>query len=469
MSLMLILLLAFVAACGSADEPEATDAPVAAPTVAPTNTAAAAPTDPPEATEVDEDSAMSDVDPALVAAAAERAGGPGAFYIGDLNQLVGPAPGEGLGDAKDMVNLAGLEREKYIFELQYYKDLVERANFTNPTEMTYDGEPIEIQFACINRTVAPCELFDHFFKQQIEERTNGKVVFEITSFPELGIAGPDSLALITNGSLSFAEISSSYVSGAMPEAELQILFGVYATHEHYKEVQQAIGPLVDRLLEENSDGGKVISHMWISGADQFFFCKEPIETLADFEGRKVRSHGSALSDWINGFGAAAQFVAFAEVYTALERGVLDCGVTVAFASVAQRWYEVTTYMVGPLATQAVNTIIISPMVWNDLPSDIQQIMIEEGARHELEGLRVPPAWNEVWIPRNVEAGMIFQQFTPELLDHQANVVATQFVIPGFVNRQDEDNRENMIELFNEEIAPIVGIRIRPDGTGERVE
>ena len=469
MSLMLILLLAFVAACGSADEPEATDAPVAAPTVAPTNTAAAAPTDPPEATEVDEDSAMSDVDPALVAAAAERAGGPGAFYIGDLNQLVGPAPGEGLGDAKDMVNLAGLEREKYIFELQYYKDLVERANFTNPTEMTYDGEPIEIQFACINRTVAPCELFDHFFKQQIEERTNGKVVFEITSFPELGIAGPDSLALITNGSLSFAEISSSYVSGAMPEAELQILFGVYATHEHYKEVQQAIGPLVDSLLEENSDGGKVISHMWISGADQFFFCKEPIETLADFEGRKVRSHGSALSDWINGFGAAAQFVAFAEVYTALERGVLDCGVTVAFASVAQRWYEVTTYMVGPLATQAVNTIIISPMVWNDLPSDIQQIMIEEGARHELEGLRVPPAWNEVWIPRNVEAGMIFQQFTPELLDHQANVVATQFVIPGFVNRQDEDNRENMIELFNEEIAPIVGIRIRPDGTGERVE
>ena len=103
--------------------------------------------------------------------------------------------------------------------------------------------------------------------------------------------------------------------------------------------------------------------------------------------------------------------------------------------------RVTTYMVGPLATQAVNTIILSPLVWNDLPPDIQQIMLEEGARHELEGLRVTPAWNEVWIPRNVEAGMIFQQFTPELLEHQANVVATDFVIPGFVNRQDEDNRK----------------------------
>ena len=218
--------------------------------------------------EEEEDSAMmGDVDPALGAAAAERAGGPGAFYIGDLNQLAGPAPGEGLGDANDMVNLAGLERERYIFELQYYKDLVEKANFTNPTQMTYDGDPIGIQFACINRTVAPCELFDHFFRKQVEERTNGKVLIDITSFPELGIAGPDSLNLLANGALSFAEISSSYVSGAMPEAELQILFGVYETHEHYLKVQEAIGPLVDSLFEENSNGGKVITHMWISGAD----------------------------------------------------------------------------------------------------------------------------------------------------------------------------------------------------------
>ena len=469
LGIAIVLLMAFVVACGGAAEPTSAP-PASAPTEAPTNTAAPEPTATVAAMEGEEEetAAMADVDPALAAAAAERAGGPGAFYIGDLNQLVGPAPAEGLGDANDMVNLEGLQRERYIFDSQYYKDLVEKANYTNPTEMTYDGDPIEIQFACINRTVAPCELWDNFFKKEVEERTNGKVTVPITSFPELGIAGPDSLNLITNGSLSFAEISSSYVSGAMPEAELQILFGVYETHEHYMGVQEAIGPLVDSLFEENSEDGKVISHFWISGADQFFFCKENIVELADFDGRKVRSHGSALSDWINGFGAAAQFVAFAEVYTALERGVLDCGVTVAFASVAQRWQEVTTYMVGPLATQAVNTVIMSPEVWEDLPPDIQQILLEEGARHELEGLRVTPAWNEVWIPRNIEAGLIFQEFSPEILEHQKNVVATEFVIPGFVNRQDADNRDNMIELFNEKIAPIVGIRILPDGTGERI-
>ena len=463
----LILLMTLILACGSAAEPTEPP-PTQAPTAAPTATTAPAPTEP--AMEEEEESAMSDVDPALLAAAEERAGGPGAFYLGDgdFSLLVGPAPAEGLGDADDQVNLAGLERESYLFDSQYYKDLVEKANFTNPTEMTYDGDPIEIQFACINRTVAPCELWDNFFSKQIEARTNGKVIVPITSFPELGINGPDSLEQVTNGTLSFAEITSGYVSGHMPEAELAIMYGVYPDHEVEFKVTQAIGPELDRLFEENTDGGKVLTHMWVSGGDQFFFCKEGIQELPDFEGRKVRSHGSALSDWINGFGADAQFVAFVEVYTALERGILDCGVTVAFAAHAQRWYEVTDYMVGPLSSQLLNTVIVNREVWEGLSEDLQQIMIEEGARHELEAIRVTPAWNEVWIQRNIDAGLEYQEFSPALMDHMRNVVATEHVVPGFISRQDEDNRDNIIALFNEKIAPIVGLKVLPDGTTEKV-
>ena len=459
----LILLLALAVACGSAATavPTATTPPTAAPTATPAPTAAPVST-----------AAMpaSDVDPALLAAADARAGGPGAFYLGDGDyaRLVGPAPAKDLGDADDMVNLAGLERESYLFDSQYYADLVEKANFTNPTELTYDGDPIEIQFACINRTVAPCELWDSFFRPQVEARTQGKVIIPITSFPELGIAGPDSLEQVTNGTLSWAEITSGYVSGHMPEAELAIMYGLYPDHEVEFKVTQAIGPELDRLFEENTDGGIVLSHMWVSGGDQFFFCKEGVQSLADFEGRKVRSHGSALSDWIEGFGADAQFVAFAEVYTALERGILDCGVTVAFAAHAQRWYEVTDYMVGPLSSQLLNTVIVNRDVWDNLPADIQQILLEEGARHELEAIRVTPAWNEVWIQRNIDAGLEYQEFSPELMSHMRNVVATEHVVPGFISRQDDDSRDDIIALFNERIAPIVGVKINPDGTTERV-
>ena len=457
----LILLIALVSACGGAAEPQPTAVPAPTATQAPTATTA-----PTEATT--EEQGMPDVDPALVAAAAERAGKPGAFYIGDLSQLVGPAPEEGLGDADDMVNLAGLERESYLFDSDYYKDLVEKANFTNPTEMTYDGEPIEIQFACINRTVATCELVDAFFRPQIEKRTNGKFTVVITSFPELGLAGPDSLDLVDTGTLGFAEIYGGYIAGHLPEAEVALLYGLYPDHEVEFKVTQAIQPDIDRMYSEATGGGQVIFHLWVSGGDQFFFCKQGVTSLEDFKGRKTRSHGAALSDWIEGMGAEAQFVAFAEVYTALERGILDCGVTVAFAAHAQRWYEVTDYMVGPLSSQLLNTVIMNAEVWERLPLDIQQIFIEEGARHELEAIRVTPAWNEVWIQRNIDAGLEYQEFSDELMDHMRNVVATQHVVPGFVSRQKEDSRDAIISLFNEKIAPIVGVKILPDGTTERV-
>ena len=98
---ILILLMAFALACGEAATPEPTAAP---PTSAPTAAPTAAPTEAPTPTEAAMEEATeapamtgSDVEPALLAAAEARAGGPGAFYLGDgdYSRLVGPAPAEG--------------------------------------------------------------------------------------------------------------------------------------------------------------------------------------------------------------------------------------------------------------------------------------------------------------------------------------------------------------------------------------
>jgi TRAP-type C4-dicarboxylate transport system substrate-binding protein len=177
----------------------------------------------------------------------------------------------------------------------------------------------------------------------------------------------------------------------------------------------------------------------------------------------VRSHGAALSDWIEAFGASAQFVAFAEVYTALERGILDCGVTVAFAAHGQRWYEVTKYMVGPLSSQLINTMVMNSKVFSDLPEDLRQILVEEGARHELEAMRVTPAWNEVWTGRLVDAGLEHIEFTPEMKEIQANKAVPIHVLPNWIKRVGGPDTD-IVRLFNEKIAPIVGLKINDDGT-----
>jgi len=399
----------------------------------------------------------------LEEAAAQRAGGPGSFYVGDLSQLVGPAPAPTLGDANDMVNLAGLERERYLFDSTYYEDLVEKSNFTNPTELVYDGEPIEIQVTCINRALATCKLVEEVLVKNTIERTQGKLTLTITSFPELGLAGPDSLALVRDGTISFTEITSGYVAGDLPQLEITFLYGLYPNHEIEYKANAAVQGYLEKLIQENTGGGQVISRIWVSGGDNFFFCRDKINEAADFKGKKVRSHGAALSDWIEAFGASAQFVAFAEVYTALERGILDCGVTVAFAAHGQRWYEVTKYMVGPLSSQLINTMVMNSKVFSDLPEDLRQILVEEGARHELEAMRVTPAWNEVWTGRLVDAGLEHIEFTPEMKEIQANKAVPIHVLPNWIKRVGGPDTD-IVRLFNEKIAPIVGLKINDDGT-----
>ena len=70
--------------------------------------------------------------------------------------------------------------------------------------------------------------------------------------------------------------------------------------------------------------------------NQFIFSKSPVNTVAGLKGLRVRSHSASLSDLLDGLNMDAQFVAFSEVYVALERGILDAGVSAGSAGFGQR-------------------------------------------------------------------------------------------------------------------------------------
>ena len=93
LSLAIVLMMAFLVACGEAatPEPTATAVPAAEPTEAMEEPTAMMEEESEDST--DGDAMMGEVSDELKAYAAENAGGPGAIYIGDGNfePLVGPA------------------------------------------------------------------------------------------------------------------------------------------------------------------------------------------------------------------------------------------------------------------------------------------------------------------------------------------------------------------------------------------
>ena len=376
----------------------------------------------------------------------ERTGGPNSDAAQLYNDKVAPILGVAInpdGSAKELV----------------------AAMMSEGTTLETQGESFEFQLVCINRNVAACELVDSFFVPEVAKRTDGQVQFNLSSFPELGIAGADTLRLVADNTLEVAEVYSGYVGGDLPLLDVGNLWGLSPSEEAHLELTDAIDAELVAALKETTGGQPIMRHYY---PNQLIFSREPLDDLAAFENKQIRQHSTILGDLLAGLGAEGQFVAFADVYTALERGVLDAGVTGGEPGHSQRWYEVTDYLYGPIiGSVAVAYFTMSSDSWSQLPPDIQQIILDVGKEHEkLARKTLIEEWNVFSVEANVEAGMIHRPFSDEV-QNKMREVALNVILPNWVERTGGPNSD-AAQLYNDKVAPILGVAINPDGTAKEL-
>ena len=333
------------------------------------------------------------------------------------------------------------------------------------TVLTSSGLSFKFQYACINRTLNPCELLaaEGGMMDRIRERTNGQVDIQISSFPELGLAGPDTLRLVEDGTLGMAEIYSGYVGGDYPAIDAANLWGLIPNNEvNLKIIDAVAGPVKADLLEKF--GAVVIGESYYP--NNYYYTGRPLRTVADFKGMKTRSHSTVLADLINGMGADAQFMAFSEVYTGLERGILDAAVTCGVCGAGLRWFEVTDYLVGPIVALGVTYISVNKARWDEIPADLQNIILEEGIKHQaINRALVTDDWVKEGLEENVAGGMEYIEFTPEI-KAALKKAAMEQVVPKWVERVGGPDAD-AVKMYNTYVAPLLGVSI--DSNGQAVE
>ena len=326
-----------------------------------------------------------------------------------------------------------------------------------------EGETFEFQLVCINRNVAGCELVNSFFIPEAAKRTNGQLHFTLSSFPELGISGGDTLRIVKDNALEASEVYSGYVAGDLPLLDVSNLWGLLPSQEAQLQLADAIHEDLVTALQEATGGQPIIRQYYPS---QFIFSREELDVLDQFKNKKIRQHSTILGDLLSGLGAEGQFMAFADVYPALERGVLDGAVTGGEPGHSQRLYEVTDYLYGPITgSVGVAYFIMSRDAWNRLPPDIQQITLEVGREYdELARKALVDEWNAYSVTANVESGMIHRPFSDEV-EAKMREVALEVVLPNWVKRTGGPNSD-AVQIYNEKVAPITGIRVGADGQSE---
>jgi len=94
---------------------------------------------------------------------------------------------------------------------------------------------------------------------------------------------------------------------------------------------------------------------------------------ADLSGLKIRT-SPFYDPFITALGGAPVRVAGGEIYSALEKGVVDGACWTALGALDYKWYEVVKYMIRPRFGEVVSPILVNLNSWNGLSKDLQDLL-----------------------------------------------------------------------------------------------
>lgn len=164
---------------------------------------------------------------------------------------------------------------------------------------------------------------------------------ERNEFQILGLKLDDALRMVGTGAFHVATTQIGSVAKDDPFLEGLDLIGVSTDMVTLKSSVDAYRTAFNARLEDRF--GVTALAIWPFGP-QVFLCNQPIASLADLKGKKVRSFTASMSTLLTELGAVPVTLSFPEVYPALQRGVADCGVTSPTSSNTGKWPEVTSHL-----------------------------------------------------------------------------------------------------------------------------
>tara|TARA_B110000208_G_scaffold69623_1_gene89818 strand:- start:28192 stop:29256 length:1065 start_codon:yes stop_codon:yes gene_type:complete len=218
-----------------------------------------------------------------------------------------------------------------------------------------------------------------FWGEELEEASGGAIKVNVQPFTEMGLKGPEILRLLRSGVLEVSATLLSYIGGEVPEAEAIDLAGITRDIDQAHAVSDAYKPVLEKVFEEKY-GVKLLAI--IPYHAQIAYCRQPITSIADFSGLKVRASGRSQSDMIEALGGTAVGLAFGEVVPALEKGVVDCAITGALSGNLAKWHQATTHLYPLPVSWAITFVAANQDFWNGLDPAVQAFLETEIAAWE---------------------------------------------------------------------------------------
>lgn len=224
-----------------------------------------------------------------------------------------------------------------------------------------------------------------FMGERIAEKSGGSMRLEVFPSEQLG-SEREIIEQVQIGCIDLTKISASPLESFIPEMGVFSLPYLFRDSDHLWAVLN--GPVGRRILLTGEDVGLRGLCYYDAGSRSFYTKDRPILTPDDLTGMKIRVMQSKTAiEMIRALGASATPIAFGELYTALQQGVVDGAENNPPSLYTSRHYEVCGHYSLDEHTMVPDIVLISAFVWRDLTPEQQRIIQEaanESVTHERE-------------------------------------------------------------------------------------
>jgi len=195
-----------------------------------------------------------------------------------------------------------------------------------------------LKFSSIHEPAHPSAHTAEFFAERVKQMTNGELDVQVYHSRQLGDAR-DNVENVRNGSIAFTSVSISNLSQVLPVMDVWSLPYIFKSDDHYWYVLNH--PRAMEFMKQLEPKGiKTIT--WITSGARNFFTQKPIRSAADLKGMKIRVMASpVMIDTMKALGANGVPVAWGELYTALQTGVVDGAENNHPSVISMKFYEVS--------------------------------------------------------------------------------------------------------------------------------
>ena len=211
-----------------------------------------------------------------------------------------------------------------------------------------------------------------FLSEHAAKNSDGKIRIDVHPAEQLGTER-ECLELLQIGAVGMTKVSASVLENFVPRYRVFSLPYLFRDEAHRQKVFH--GAIGKRILTAGAEQGLRGLTYYDAGSRSFYSKDKPILQPADLKGLKIRTQESTLAiEMVQALGGAATPIAWGELYTSLQQGVVDGAENNPPSFHLSGHYEVARYYALDEHTATPDVLLVSATLWNELTSEQRAIL-----------------------------------------------------------------------------------------------